>query len=87
MFRHRIRRIGRNVYDMHLAEGGPDIHVIIARGAESDDPDSVFVQLFYDIRIHRIVNKYADSITALCQFSCILCQFCLQELKLHMAGF
>ena len=84
VLRHRVGRIGRHVHHVDLAEGGPDIHVVVARRAQRNQPDAEFVKLINHGRVHIVIHKDAHRVAASGQFHRILVELCLQETEGHI---
>ena len=81
MLGNRVGGISRDMDDVDLSEGGRQVHVIVTRRAQGDQPDAVFMQPVDYGGVHRIVHEHADSVAALCQIHGILVQFGFEILE------
>ena len=81
MLSYRIRGIGRNMHDMDLPEGSPEIHVVVAGRAQRDQTDTVFIKPVDHSRVYGVIHENTNGIAALRQVHGILVQFGFQVLE------
>lgn len=66
------------MHHVDFAEGGLQVHVVVARRTQRDQPDAVFIQLFDDRRVDSVVDKHAYGFAALCKIHRVFVELGLQ---------
>ena len=79
VLRHRVGGIRGDMHHMDFAERGLDVHIVVARGAQRDQPDAVPVQFFDHCGVHRVVDEHADGIAAPGQRGGVRVQLCFKK--------